>query len=90
MNLLVARKPALVYPYARQREQPLRANMIKNYLPMKILSKTDIQPANLSKLIAQMLQQKSIFASPALNLDGAAKAARYLSAWANPSIKTEN
>ena len=37
MDLLVLRMPALVYPYARQREQPIRAERIKHLLPMKIL-----------------------------------------------------
>jgi predicted glycosyltransferase len=90
MNLLAARTPALVYPYSRQREQPLRANMMKNFLPMKILNNTDIQPVNLSKLIVQMLQQTRSFAFPSLNLDGAANAARYLGKWVNTSIKAEN
>jgi predicted glycosyltransferase len=85
MNLLVTRTPALVYPYSRQREQPLRAAMIKNFRPMKLLNKADIQPANLSKLIAQMLQQTKSFAAPVLNLDGAANAARYLSEWLKPA-----
>ena len=31
MNLLVTRVPALVYPYARQREQPMRVNKFKKF-----------------------------------------------------------
>ncbi|MGD9043568.1 MAG: glycosyltransferase, partial [Desulfobacterales bacterium] len=42
MNLLVTRIPALVYPYLRQREQPLRVEKIKRFLPLKILQDKDL------------------------------------------------
>jgi len=78
MNLLATKVPALVYPYARQQEQPIRANKIKNLLPMKIMSKVDIQPDRLSKLIDQILRKSPPVESFSLNLDGAANAARFL------------
>jgi predicted glycosyltransferase len=80
MNLLVTRTPALVYPYLRQREQPMRVAKIKNYLPMKILQNADINPNLLSKHVEQMLQTSRLAECVALNLDGAENTARYLTA----------
>ncbi len=78
MNLLVTKVPALVYPYSRQQEQPMRAEKLKNLLPMRILKDADIQPGCLSKHIEQMLTQSNPPGSLSLNLNGAANAARYL------------
>ena len=78
MNLLVTRTPALVYPYFRQREQPMRVAKIKDYLPMKILQNADLEPNMLGKHIQQMLRESRLSDSVALNLDGAENAARYL------------
>jgi predicted glycosyltransferase len=78
MNLLVTKVPALVFPYARQQEQPLRADKIKKFLPMKVLKEADMQPARLSRHLAQMLQHSGTTGEVPLNLDGAANAARFL------------
>ena len=86
MNLLVTKVPALVYPYSRQQEQPMRANKIKNFLPIKILSEVDVQPEHLSKHIHQMLHKSVPANFFSLNLDGAANAARFLNRWAHEPI----
>ena len=86
MNLLVAQVPALVHPYSRQREQPLRVNKIKNLLPMKILEEEDIQPVPLSKHIVQLLHQPRSSVPPSVNLLGADNAASLLNRWADESI----
>ena len=78
MNLLVTKVPALVFPYWRQQEQPMRADKIKKYLPMKVLKETEMQPASLSRHIAQMLQQNRVVDGVPIDLDGAANAARFL------------
>jgi len=78
MNLLVTRTPALVYPYLRQREQPMRVAKIKNYVPMKILQEKDISPNLLAKHIQQMLHASRPSNRVPLNLDGAGNTARYL------------
>jgi predicted glycosyltransferase len=78
MNLLVTKVPALVFPYWRQQEQPMRADKIKKYLPMKVLNETEMQPASLSRHIAQMFQQNRIADGVPIDLDGAANAARFL------------
>jgi predicted glycosyltransferase len=78
MNLLVTRTPALVYPYLRQREQPMRVAKIKNYLPMKILTEADMGPDLLAGHMLQMLQASRPSQRVALNLEGAENTARYL------------
>ena len=78
MNLLATKVPALVFPYWRQQEQPMRADKIKKYLPMKVLNETEMQPASLSRHIAQMFQQNRIADGVPIDLDGAANAARFL------------
>ena len=78
MNLLVAKVPALVYPYSRQQEQPMRAEKLKSLIPMRILKDADIQPDRLSRHIDTMLTQPKPAGALSLNLDGAANAARYL------------
>jgi predicted glycosyltransferase len=81
MNLLVTGVPALIYPYYRQREQPMRLEKIKNLLPMRILREDDLKPAALSKLMEQMLQQPPSNKFVCVDLNGAQKAACYLNDW---------
>jgi predicted glycosyltransferase len=85
MNLLVTRVPALVYPYSRQQEQPLRANKINALLPMKILNTADIQPARLSGHMDQLLHHPENKAASSVDFDGAANAARFLIRWVDES-----
>ena len=77
MNLLVTKVPALVYPYSRQQEQPMRANRIKNLLPMKILNTEDIQPFPLSRHIDQLLHQPGTSDTLSVDFCGAANAGKF-------------
>jgi predicted glycosyltransferase len=81
MNLLVTKVPALVLPYMRQQEQPMRAEKISKYLPMRVLKETDMQPAKLSRQIAEMLQHNRTVDLVPINLDGASHSARFLDRW---------
>ena len=83
MNLLATRIPALVYPYSRQQEQPLRVEKIKDFIPMKILRDKDIEPARLSGYIRKMLIEPRPDGALSLNLNGAANTAAYLKSWIN-------
>jgi predicted glycosyltransferase len=83
MNLLVTRVPALIYPYARQREQPMRVNKLKNMLPMKSLDEEDVQPDRLSDHIVRMLDQKRTLKTLPIDINGAANSANFLSRWVN-------
>ena len=83
MNLLVTQVPAIVYPYVRQREQPMRVNKFKNMLPMKILNDDDLRPERLSDHIVHMLGQNSTLKTLPIDMNGAANAAGFLSRWVN-------
>ncbi len=86
MNLLVTKVPALIYPYARQREQPMRAHKIKNMLPMKILDEEDVQPDRLTDHIVRMLDQKRTLKTLPIDINGATNSADFLSRWVDESI----
>jgi len=86
MNLLVTQVPALVYPYSRQREQPMRVNKIKNLLPLKILNAENVQPDRLSDHIVQMLDQKRTLKTLPIDLNGAANAANFLNRWLSERV----
>ena len=86
MNLLVTRVPALVYPYSRQREQPMRVNKFKNLLPMKILNEDDVRTDRLSDFIIQMLDQKRIITALPIDTNGAANSADFLSRWVKKGL----
>ncbi len=78
MNLLAARVPALVFPYSKQQEQPIRVEKIKNFIPLKILRDKDIEPARLSRYIQKMLLESRPSGTVPINLDGAENSAIYL------------
>jgi len=82
MNLLVTRVPALVCPYSRQREQPLRIDKIKDFLPMKILNEEDVRSERLHDHIIRMLDFKNKIKTPSIDTNGAANSADFLSRWA--------
>jgi predicted glycosyltransferase len=81
MNLLAARVPAMVLPYSKQREQPIRVEKIKNFIPMKILRDKDIEPVQLNRYIQEMLLEPRPLETVPINLDGAANTARWLEDW---------
>jgi predicted glycosyltransferase len=81
MNLLVTRVPAIVFPYTREREQPLRVEKLKNFLPIRIIYDKDLKSERLGKHIEQMLNYPPAIKPIGLNLNGAENAARYLADW---------
>ena len=83
MDLLSTGVPALVCPYSRQQEQPLRVEKIKNFLPLRILSENDLDPVGLSDDMAQMLSRTRRPGPAPLDLDGARQAAGFLNRWAD-------
>jgi len=83
MNLLATGVPALVLPYTRQREQPLRVERLKPYLPLTVLSENDLEPGRLVPVIESGLKLKPRHGPPSVNLDGADRTARYLEDWAD-------
>ena len=81
MNLIAARVPALIYPYSKQQEQPLRVAKIDKLIPMKILRDKDIEPQRISHYIHELLLESRPVEPVPVNLDGAVQTAQYLEAW---------
>ena len=81
MNLIAAQVPALIYPYSKQQEQPLRVAKIAKLIPMKILRDEDIEPQRIRHYIYELLLESRPVEPVAVNLDGAAHTAKYLEAW---------
>jgi predicted glycosyltransferase len=81
MNLIAARVPALIYPYSKQREQPLRVTKIDKLIPMKILRHKDIEPQRISRYSHELLLESRPADPVPVNLDGAVQTAKYLEAW---------
>jgi len=81
MNLLTTRIPALIFPYSKQREQPIRVEKIRNLIPLKILQDKDIESVPLSGHIHEMLLESRPSGLLPINLDGAQQTAIYLKKW---------
>jgi predicted glycosyltransferase len=81
MNLLATGVPALVLPYAGQREQPLRAAKLAPHLPWEVLGPDDLDPERLACAIERGLDLRRPAAAAAFNLEGAATTARCLENW---------
>jgi predicted glycosyltransferase len=81
MNLLVNPLPALLYPYSRQQEQPIRAHKLQSILPLRVLTDADLDPRRLQHHIIQMLTTPPPRQPLQLNLDGAHNSVRMLEKW---------
>ncbi|MDX1707358.1 MAG: glycosyltransferase, partial [Desulfobacterales bacterium] len=81
MNIMAAGVPALIFPYAKQQEQPLRVAKLNTFIPMKALRDKDIEPAALSRYIQDMLLEPRTARQVPINMDGAENTAQYLVTW---------
>jgi predicted glycosyltransferase len=75
MNLIAAGRPALVWPFAGDREQPLRAARLAARGWLTVLAKADLEPSRLAARIATALNSASRPCRP-IDLQGAAQTAR--------------
>jgi len=57
MNVLAARTPALLLPFAQNREQRIRAERLARYGWIDVLEDQDLEPVSLSRQMARMLSQ---------------------------------
>jgi predicted glycosyltransferase len=76
MNLARTGVPALVYPFAQNREQLLRAQCFSKLLPLSILEPGDLLPAKFAEKIRTQLECPKTDATIALN--GAIETARII------------
>lgn len=77
MNILATGVPALVWPFARNREQRLRAERLSRLGGIQVLSENDLDPSRLAGLIDEALSRK-MRTRRQVDLDGAANTADWL------------
>ena len=69
MNTLAAGVPALLYPFAQNREQRMRVEKLTGSSAISLLEKKDLYPPRLARLMADAIETDKVI-SP-VNLDGA-------------------
>jgi len=80
MNLLATRVPAMVLPFAQNREQQLRAGRLASRQALTLLTPEDLVPGRLAERMAALMRQP-LRACDAFDLDGAAATARWIERW---------
>ena len=80
MNILATGVPALVWPFAHNREQRLRAERLAKEGLLKVLEDEDLHPARLARLMDQALSASNSRAVR-FDLNGAANTARWIGQW---------
>jgi len=80
MNILACGVPALVWPFGLNHEQRLRAHRLAERGALKILNDENLQPDRLAEILAQTLSEPHP-GKLDIDLDGAAKTARWLEDW---------
>jgi predicted glycosyltransferase len=80
MNLLATRVPALLWPFAQNREQRLRAGRLADRGFLTVLEDADLRPDRLAVMMDQKLSQSTRTAAT-INLDGAETTAARIQDW---------
>jgi predicted glycosyltransferase len=77
MNIMAAKVPALLCPFAQNREQRLRAERLARFGGMHILKDADLAPKSLAALMERMIAKQERPA-PDIDLNGATNTATWL------------
>jgi len=80
MNILAARVPSLVWPFAQNREQRLRAGRIAEMGGMRILEDTDLESDHLADLMSRVLTE-AVRPGDSVDLDGAVHTVDWIQSW---------
>jgi predicted glycosyltransferase len=80
MNILAAGVPSLVWPFAQNREQRLRAGRISDMGGMRILEDADLEPDHLADLMSRVLKD-GIRSGASIDLDGAVHTVNWIQSW---------
>jgi len=86
MNILATGVPALVWPFAANREQRLRAERLADRGALKLINDQDLNPRNLAGLMGQTLSRADIRKTD-IDLNGAAYTAQWLAGWINRNME---
>jgi predicted glycosyltransferase len=87
MNILAANVPALIWPFAENQEQRLRAESLADKAAVRALEDADLVPDRLAGLMEEMISSARRSAVR-IDLDGAENTARWVENWVKrrPSI----
>lgn len=80
MNILAAQVPSLVWPFAQNREQRLRAERLSRLKAVTVLDDKDLHPHRLA-LIMDKILEKNFRPRISINLNGAANTAKWIETW---------
>ena len=86
MNILAAGVPALVWPFAANREQRLRAERLADRGALKLLDDQDLNPEDLARIVRETLTRAEL-KKVAIDLNGAANTAQWLEGWKGRNLK---
>jgi predicted glycosyltransferase len=78
MNILASGVPALVWPFAQNREQRTRAERLSDLGALGLLEASDLDPARLAILVNTLLRSGLRPSEGGFRLDGAAESARLI------------
>ena len=78
MNVLASQVPALVQPFAQNREQRMRAEALARLGAVRVLEDADLEPACLRRIIESMPRRR---VKSGIDLDGAHRTAEWLNRW---------
>ena len=87
MNILSAGVPALVWPFAANREQRLRAERLAARGALKLLDDQDLNPEDLARIMRETLT-RSVLRKVDIDLNGAANTVQWLENWIDRNAKT--
>jgi predicted glycosyltransferase len=86
MNILTAGVPALVWPFAANREQRLRAERLAERGALKLISDQELNPEDLARIVRQTLTRADLRKID-IDLNGAANTVQWLEGWINRNLK---
>jgi predicted glycosyltransferase len=81
MNIMAAGVPALVFPFAQNREQKIRAEKLASLGGFTLLAQEDLEPSRLAFLMDEVLRMGKKPVALSVNLNGAEESARWIEVW---------
>jgi predicted glycosyltransferase len=88
MNILATGVPALVWPFAANREQSRRARRLADRGALKLIDHHDLNPDNLAAIIGQALARTDSRKID-IDLNGAAHTVQWLESWVDRNLKNQ-
>jgi predicted glycosyltransferase len=89
MNLLAARVPALLWPFAQNREQRLRCERLEAFGVLRVLRDEDLDAPRLTELMLRLLERGER-PDAGLDLGGAQATARWVDDWREKAFREKS